>query len=567
MSVPGVREELGGAADEARERRWLGPRREDRAVREREARGGLVRHHVHVHLRVLVRLDRRSPPEEILDRQDRAVRPRGEDQSEAGIHDGAIDVARVAHEREQVLVGRQEGAVVVGEVAAGEVLRERLAARLHLARGEHHLLHVRARRHELCLHGHARGTATVVPASKPTGVGNAAASGRTTTERSSRRGSSRRGQRRRRVSPRSPGGARGAGCRRASLQRPARRRGERPDASVREYGVSFVVLPVRPAHCRHDSGTFLARNGGCRHRRSCSGAMTASHRSPSFVYSRSPLGGALSEVAPTRTDALPGDRLESASGAASLGRAVRSRSEFAALRPLKSRVLDAAERIADLVHREMGKPEAEALERRGARDRRRRRLLVRRDRRAHGRSDHRSRSAVLPEQARHALARGARRRRRHRAVELPLRAPPPDDRAGAPRRERRAPQAERGFAAHGGADRRDARRARARLVCSRSFKGGGEVGTALVRGRRRSRLFHGERRHRAEGRARVRGASRPMLARARREGRRDRPRRREPRARRERRRLGSARERGAELRGDRARVRRARRSPKRSPRR
>ncbi|MGO8996667.1 MAG: aldehyde dehydrogenase family protein [Polyangiaceae bacterium] len=74
----------------------------------------------------------------------------------------------------------------------------------------------------------------------------------------------------------------------------------------------------------------------------------------------SPLGGALSEVSPTRTDALP----EIVSRAQAAQRAWGSRpvaERSRALRPLKSRVLDAAERIADLVHREVGKPEAEAL--------------------------------------------------------------------------------------------------------------------------------------------------------------------------------------------------------------
>jgi acyl-CoA reductase-like NAD-dependent aldehyde dehydrogenase len=74
----------------------------------------------------------------------------------------------------------------------------------------------------------------------------------------------------------------------------------------------------------------------------------------------SPLGGALTDVTATPPARLPeivakGRAAQAAWSALSVEDRIRK------LRPLRSRVLDAAERIAQVVHREVGKPETEAL--------------------------------------------------------------------------------------------------------------------------------------------------------------------------------------------------------------
>jgi acyl-CoA reductase-like NAD-dependent aldehyde dehydrogenase len=75
---------------------------------------------------------------------------------------------------------------------------------------------------------------------------------------------------------------------------------------------------------------------------------------------RSPLGGVLSDVAATAPEGVA--EMVAKARAAQVGWAEFSVEErIRRLRPLKSRVLDAAERIANIVHREIGKPEAEAL--------------------------------------------------------------------------------------------------------------------------------------------------------------------------------------------------------------
>ncbi len=75
---------------------------------------------------------------------------------------------------------------------------------------------------------------------------------------------------------------------------------------------------------------------------------------------RSPLGGALIDVAATPLAALP-PLVAKAREAHQRWRDLSVEERIRRLRPLKSRVLDAAERIAELVHREVGKPETEAL--------------------------------------------------------------------------------------------------------------------------------------------------------------------------------------------------------------
>jgi acyl-CoA reductase-like NAD-dependent aldehyde dehydrogenase len=75
---------------------------------------------------------------------------------------------------------------------------------------------------------------------------------------------------------------------------------------------------------------------------------------------QSPLGGPLAEVTATPAEALPAlvAKVRAAQKAWS-DLAIEDR--IRKLIPLKSRVLDAAERIAELVHREVGKPVTEAL--------------------------------------------------------------------------------------------------------------------------------------------------------------------------------------------------------------
>jgi acyl-CoA reductase-like NAD-dependent aldehyde dehydrogenase len=75
---------------------------------------------------------------------------------------------------------------------------------------------------------------------------------------------------------------------------------------------------------------------------------------------QSPLGGALADVSATPADSL--DAVVASARAAQRAWGERSVEErIRKLRPLKSRVLDAATRIATVVHREVGKPETEAL--------------------------------------------------------------------------------------------------------------------------------------------------------------------------------------------------------------
>jgi hypothetical protein len=111
-------------------------------VRERDAGRRLLDDHVHVVLRVLVRLDGRAEAEQVR-RGDRVL-------------------AAVV---EDVLVRRDVVPIVVAEVAPREAGRERLAADLHLTRGEEQRLHVDAVRHHVGVDRdarHARRRAPVV---------------------------------------------------------------------------------------------------------------------------------------------------------------------------------------------------------------------------------------------------------------------------------------------------------------------------------------------------------------------------------------------------------------------
>lgn len=75
---------------------------------------------------------------------------------------------------------------------------------------------------------------------------------------------------------------------------------------------------------------------------------------------RSPLGGALAGIAATPLSALPGI-VTRARAAQRSWSALSVEERIRKLRPLKSRILDAAERIAEVVHREVGKPFIEAV--------------------------------------------------------------------------------------------------------------------------------------------------------------------------------------------------------------
>jgi acyl-CoA reductase-like NAD-dependent aldehyde dehydrogenase len=93
-----------------------------------------------------------------------------------------------------------------------------------------------------------------------------------------------------------------------------------------------------------------------------SSATPSSSSSPSTspFAATSPLGGALEEVTVTPVSEIPA----LVARAREVQRAWAERSvedRVRALRPLKSRILDASDRIASVVHREIGKPETEAL--------------------------------------------------------------------------------------------------------------------------------------------------------------------------------------------------------------
>ncbi len=115
------------------ERRGARQLRDDGTVGERHAGGRLLDHHVHVVLRVLVRLDGGAEPEQV--------------------DDGDGIVAPVV---EDVHVRRDVVPHVVAEVAPREAGRERLAADLHLARCEQEALHVDAAGYDGRLDGDAR---------------------------------------------------------------------------------------------------------------------------------------------------------------------------------------------------------------------------------------------------------------------------------------------------------------------------------------------------------------------------------------------------------------------------
>ncbi|HEY2509264.1 MAG TPA: aldehyde dehydrogenase family protein [Polyangiaceae bacterium] len=87
-------------------------------------------------------------------------------------------------------------------------------------------------------------------------------------------------------------------------------------------------------------------------------AVTDSSLSP--FATRSPLGGELAAVPVTSTASIP-DVVARARGAQPGWAASAVEDRIAALRPLKDRILDAADRIAQVVHQEIGKPETEAL--------------------------------------------------------------------------------------------------------------------------------------------------------------------------------------------------------------
>ena len=74
----------------------------------------------------------------------------------------------------------------------------------------------------------------------------------------------------------------------------------------------------------------------------------------------SPIGGALPSVVARPLDAIP-EIARRARAAQRVWGALPVAERVRRLAPLKSRVLDAAARIADVVHREVGKPEAEAV--------------------------------------------------------------------------------------------------------------------------------------------------------------------------------------------------------------
>ena len=74
----------------------------------------------------------------------------------------------------------------------------------------------------------------------------------------------------------------------------------------------------------------------------------------------SPLGGALADVVATPAEAVR-DIVAKVRAAQPDWSALSVEQRIRTIRPVRSRVLDAAERIAQLVHREVGKPETEAL--------------------------------------------------------------------------------------------------------------------------------------------------------------------------------------------------------------
>ena len=199
--------------------------------------------------------------------------------------------------------------------------------------------------------------------------------------------------------------------------------------------------------------------------------------------------------------------------------------------------------------------------RRGAAQRRPRRLLDGVDRGARSRHHGRARRARLSRQDRAHPPRSARRRRAHHAVELPGRHPAAHDHSRAPRGQRGRLQAERDHAARRRARRRSSSPASSRTACSRSCKAAATSGAALVDADVDLVVFTGSVATGRKVAVALRRATHPLLARARRKGRGHRPRATQPRAHRARPRLGRVHQRRPELRVDRARLRRASPSP------
>ena len=173
-------------------------------------------------------------------------------------------------------------------------------------------------------------------------------------------------------------------------------------------------------------------------------------------------------------------------------------------------------------------------------------------------------AGVPAHQAKPLLLRADRRRRRDRALELPLVDPLRRGRDRADGRQRRRPQAgQPDAAARRGGSAQSSRRRACPRACVRTVHGGGAVGDALAKSTRREDLLHRLGRGRPQGRRGLRRAAEGLGARARRQGPDDRLRRRRPRQRDLRRGLGRLRQRRPDLLGDRARLRRCARSPSR----
>ena len=174
--------------------------------------------------------------------------------------------------------------------------------------------------------------------------------------------------------------------------------------------------------------------------------------------------------------------------------------------------------LADVVHRETGKPHADAqLEIALAVDHlawaaKHAEKVLGRHRGLPGAAD--------GQPGRHRGVPAARRRRRDRPLELPGLHADGLDRLRPGRRQRRGVQAQR---ANPGRRRLARRRLRARscpaATCSRSSPGRGETGAALCRRRRRQARLHRLHRDRQEGDGGLRGEPHPGAHRGRRQGR------------------------------------------------